>query len=423
MKKIIILFAIFLIAISIRLYLKNYFQRQIITEGVKENSIYFGETINLNDSISLSYSNGIVLAFQMINRFGGINGRDLNLFIYDDDYNKEKAVKNARILLEYDNVLGLIGTWGTATSYAIYDQVIGHKDMPFIAPLTGSNLIKSEPDNIIMLRPSYYSEISLVLKHINSVGLKNLAVIYQNDEYGISCFNDLSEIYSTNNYSINIIPSTYEKNTTYLYDTYKKLLNNEEPFVDSYNRNNAVLNIDAIFLLGTSKQQIYIINYFKKLKPSMYFYNISFVGENVEKLKNIKNKSNIYITNVINVNNTSFPLLYKNLINEIKFSNNTNKILGVPINLNQNLIEGFIAGLFTANILKKMDPNYINRKNFIKQLYSQTEGENYVQVFDMKIGPFINSKISRGLHKIYLCKYNEETDQYNVILESKEIAT
>jgi hypothetical protein len=423
MKKIIILFAIFLIAISIRLYLTNYFQREIITEGVKGNSIYFGETINLNDSISLSYSNGIVLAFQMINRFGGINGRDLNLFIYDDDYNKEKAVKNARILLEYDNVLGLIGTWGTATSYAIYDQVIGQKDIPFIAPLTGSNLIKSEPDNIIMLRPSYYSEISLVLKHINSLGLKNLGVIYQNDEYGISCFNDLSEIYSTNNYSINIIPATYERNTTYLYDTYKKLLNNEEPFVDSYNRNNAVLNIDAIFLLGTSKQEIYIINYFKKLKPSMYFYNISFVGENVEKLKNIKNKSNIYITNVINVNNTSFPLLYKNLINEMKFSNNTNKTLGVPINLNQNLIEGFIAGLFTANILKKMDPNDINRKNFIKQLYSQTEGENYVQVFDMKIGPFISSKISRGLHKIYLCKYNEETGQYNVILESKEIAT
>ena len=287
MKKIIILFAIFLIAISIRLYLKNYFQRQIITEGVKENSIYFGETINLNDSISLSYSNGIVLAFQMINRFGGINGRDLNLFIYDDDYNKEKAVKNARILLEYDNVLGLIGTWGTATSYAIYDQVIGHKDMPFIAPLTGSNLIKSEPDNIIMLRPSYYSEISLVLKHINSLGLKNLAVIYQNDEYGISCFNDLSEIFAKHKVCIDMHPCNiydsilsiknkciyvgfYDKNNVFEhkydnlyyvdnvnYDVYEKLIqfynsnqfNKDIKTIDSNINDNAAQDISSVYSL------------------------------------------------------------------------------------------------------------------------------------------------------------------------------
>ena len=421
MKKIIILFVIFFIAALIRYYLSNYFQREIIIEGVREKDIYFGETINLNNDISLSYSNGIVLAFQMVNRLGGINGRKLNLFIYDDDYNKDKAVKNAKILLEYENVLGLIGTWGTPTSYSIYDEVIGQKNIPFIAPLTGSNLIKSSPDNIMMLRPSYKSEISVILNHLNSLGLRNIAVIYQNDEYGISCFNDLSDLYSLNNYDINIIPATYERNSNYLYDAYKKILDDQDPFVNSYKRNAAVLNLDVILIFGTSKQEFHIINYFKKLKPSMYFYNISFVGDNTEKLKNIKNKSNIYLTNVIDISDRNFPILYNNLIKEVKISNGKNKILNVQINLNHNLIEGFVAGLFAANILKKMNPKYINRENFIKELY--LDKENYVQIFDMKLGPFISSKVSRGLHTVYLSKYDEKTDKYNVISESKQIPT
>ena len=105
----------------------------------------------------------------------------------------------------------------------------------------------------------------------------------------------------------------------------------------------------------------------------------------------------------------------------MKISNGKNKILNVQINLNHNLIEGFVAGLFAANILKKMNPKYINRENFIKELY--LDKENYVQIFDMKLGPFISSKVSRGLHTVYLSKYDEKTDKYNVISESKQIPT
>jgi len=281
--------------------------------------------------------------------------------------------------------------------------------------------MRSDPDNIIMLRPSYYSEISVILRHMSSLGLRNIGVIYQNDEYGISCFNDLSDIYSKNNYSINIIPATFERSSTYLYDTYKKILDDQDPFIDSYKRNSAALNIDAILLIGTSAQEIQVINYFKKLKPSMYFYNISFIGENIEKLKNLQNKSNIYITSPIKVDSKTFPILYNNLIKEMRLTNDKNKILDISLIFDKNLIEGFIAGMFTANILKKINRNKINRKAFIEQLYY--ENENYIEVFDMKLGPFISSKISRGLHTIYLSKYDEKTNKYNVISETKETDT
>lgn len=410
MKKFITILILLIIAVFVRIFSNYYFTKEIIVEGVMKKNIYFGQTINLNNEVPVSYSNGIVLAFEMINRFGGINGNKLNLFIYNDDYDKEKSIKNAKILLEYDNVLGLIGSWGTPTSYSIFDKVIGQRHIPFIAPLTGSNLIKVDPDNVMIIRPSYRGEINIMLNDIVSKGLKNIAIIYQNDEYGISCMNDLTNLYSINDYPINIISASYDRNSSYLLDTFKKLLGDNEPFIDSYKRNSMASNIDAILLFGTSKQEPYVINFFKKLKPDIYFYNLSFVGENLDTLQKLRNKSNIYITNVLHVNENYSPILYNNLLREIKYNNSINPYLKTPIIMTQNLIEGFIAGIFTANILKRVDHKNINRENFIKALYK--EKENYIDVFDLRLGPFISNQDSKGLRTVYLLKYNEDTNRY-----------
>ncbi len=38
----------------------------------------------------------------------------------------------------------------------------------------------------------------------------------------------------------------------------------------------------------------------------------------------------------------------------------------------------------------------------------------------MRLGPFLSSKESRGLHKVYLSKYNEQQDKFEIILESSD---
>lgn len=405
----IIILIIFFIITTI--YLSRYFEKQIIVEGVKEHNIYFGQTINMNNSTALSYSNGIVLGFQMMNRYNEMNGYKLNLFIYNDDYDKNKAVKNAKILLDYDNVLGLIGTWGTPTAYEVYDKIIGQKNIPFIAPSSGSSILKTEYDNMIMIRPSFKSEIELILDNMRKNNIKNISVIYQNDVYGISCLNDLVKLYSTNNYNINIKYASYETNSRYLSDTYKNILG-ADPFINSQNRTDAINNIDAVLLFTTTFEQIDVIDYFKKLKPNIFIYNISPIGENLNKLKQLKNKSNIFMTTVVKVNNNSYPVLYNTILNEVKYSNSMNKYLNVPITVTNNFIEGFIAGVFVGNIVKKMRHNNINRTAFINEVYNL----EYIDVFDMKLGPFITDKESRGLHKPYIMKFNPITDKYDYIL-------
>ena len=75
----------------------------------------------------------------------------------------KKAVQNAKLLVDYQNVLALIGTWGTPTNIGILNDVIQDKTVPIISPLTGSNVLYNNFDKrIILTRDSYKNEINTI---------------------------------------------------------------------------------------------------------------------------------------------------------------------------------------------------------------------------------------------------------------------
>ena len=55
----------------------------------------------------------------MINERGGVNGRRVTFISLDDNYSPPKALEQTRRLVEQDNVLAIMGTFGTATNAAI----------------------------------------------------------------------------------------------------------------------------------------------------------------------------------------------------------------------------------------------------------------------------------------------------------------
>lgn len=61
--------------------------------------------------------------FQMINDLGGINGRKLNLVSLDSGSDSGKSLALARQLVEKDQVLLTVGTWGAPTNLAIRDYM------------------------------------------------------------------------------------------------------------------------------------------------------------------------------------------------------------------------------------------------------------------------------------------------------------
>lgn len=127
---------------------------------------------------------GIQAHFAAVNASGGINGRKLTLVSRDDGYEPEKAAAAAKALIEEDKVFALIGSVGTPTTLAAV-PAINAAGIPLIGPFTGAQALR-EPfnRNIFHVRASYFDETERIVQHLSTVGIKKIAVFYQNDSYG-----------------------------------------------------------------------------------------------------------------------------------------------------------------------------------------------------------------------------------------------
>ena len=101
----------------------------------------------------------------------------------DDGYEPDRCAANTQKLIDED-VFALFGYIGTPTSLAALPLAVKDK-VPFIAPFTGALTLR-EPchRNVFPLRASYNDETALMVKQLTHLGLKKIAVFYQNDAYG-----------------------------------------------------------------------------------------------------------------------------------------------------------------------------------------------------------------------------------------------
>ncbi|MEO5737880.1 MAG: ABC transporter substrate-binding protein, partial [Variovorax sp.] len=115
--------------------------------------------------------------------YNALPGRDIELRFLDDGYEPDRCAANTRKLID-DDVFALFGYIGTPTSLAALPLAVKDK-VPFIAPFTGAMALR-EPfhKNVFHLRASYNDETALIVKQLTHLGLKKIAVFYQNDAYG-----------------------------------------------------------------------------------------------------------------------------------------------------------------------------------------------------------------------------------------------
>lgn len=65
--------------------------------------------------------------FKKINEQGGVAGRKIEFVTYDDGYEPQRALANARRLVEQDQVFALLNPLGTANNMAIREYLNGKK--------------------------------------------------------------------------------------------------------------------------------------------------------------------------------------------------------------------------------------------------------------------------------------------------------
>lgn len=167
------------------------------TPGVFADRVLFGQSAAFSgpaQALGHSMRLGIEAAFHEQNQAGGVHGRMLELVTLDDRYEPGFAFANTRDLITKERVFALIGEVGTPTSRSAV-PLAESRAVPFVAPFTGAGFLR-DPDlnSVVNLRASYAQETEHMVERLTSdLGVTRVAVMYQNDSYGQSGLNGVTE--------------------------------------------------------------------------------------------------------------------------------------------------------------------------------------------------------------------------------------
>jgi branched-chain amino acid transport system substrate-binding protein len=137
--------------------------------------------------------NGVQLAVDEINEKGGIKGKKMRIIYEDDQSDPKMAVSATQKLITQDKVKGVVGFIGSSLLLASA-PLFNENEVVLVSPGASSPEIRDAGEYIFRTRASGRLEaISLAEYAVQKLGLKNLAVLYVNNDYGLSWLKKFSE--------------------------------------------------------------------------------------------------------------------------------------------------------------------------------------------------------------------------------------
>lgn len=155
--------------------------------GVGDKTIVLGQSAALTGpaaALGTAMRDGALAYFDSVNAAGGVGGRQIVLKTLDDGYEPDRAGANTAALVDKDKVFALFGYVGTPTSNAA-QAIVKKEGVPFFAPVTGAQSLREPFDrNVFNIRDSYFDETEKIVEQLSAIGVKRVAVFYQDDAYG-----------------------------------------------------------------------------------------------------------------------------------------------------------------------------------------------------------------------------------------------
>jgi ABC-type branched-subunit amino acid transport system substrate-binding protein len=163
--------------------------------GISDTTITLGMSSPFsgpNGAYGVEMRQTILSYFDQINKAGGINGRKLELVALDDGYETDRTVANTKTLINDKQVFALLAYYGSSPTTEAMNTVFGPAKVPLVGTISGAGTLRepiaSNPNSRYMfhVRASYADETESIINQLVSLGLKNIAVFYQNDGFGKS---------------------------------------------------------------------------------------------------------------------------------------------------------------------------------------------------------------------------------------------
>lgn len=127
---------------------------------------------------------GEQLAFDEVNRQGGVDGRQVRVVELDDAFEPARTAQNVQTLIKEHHAVALLGTVGTAQTAAAL-PVIAQLRTPLIGIYSGSPAlrVKHHP-YLFTTQASYADELVQMMRNLKTVQFTRLAIVYQDNEFG-----------------------------------------------------------------------------------------------------------------------------------------------------------------------------------------------------------------------------------------------
>ena len=230
----------------------------------QNNRIVLGQSAAFSGpaaQLGIQMNFGAKIYFNALNASGGVNGNTVELRTLDDGYEPDRCKANTEKFIK-DDVFGLFGYVGTPTCLAALPLVTDAK-VPFFGPFTGAEALR-EPfhKSVFHLRASYYDETALIVKQLTALGLKKIAVFYQNDAYGKAGLEGVNRALKAQDLAP-VALGTVERNTVNVAQAVKDIASKRP---------------DAVVQISAYKACAAFIREARKAGYGGTFFNVSFVG-------------------------------------------------------------------------------------------------------------------------------------------------
>ena len=303
-----------------------------VVHAQADNKIILGQSAPLTGpaaQLGVQFQQGARLCFDQVNAQGGVGKRLIELQTLDDGYEPDRCAENTRKLIA-DDVFALFGFIGTPTSVVALPQAIKAK-IPFIAPCTGAMVLR-EPFSryAFHVRASYNDETALIVKQLTSLGLKKIAVFYQNDSYGKAGLDGVTVAMG----ALQLKPvaaATVERNTV---DVAKAV----SVIVASMP--------EAVVQVGAYKACAAFIREARKAGYGGLFYNVSFVGTQALSDELGKDAAGVVVSQVMPSPYSGTRLIVREFQDAVKAA-------GKSASANFSSMEGYVAARVVVEGLKR----------------------------------------------------------------------
>lgn len=121
----------------------------------------------------------------MINEKGGIDGHLVEVVIYDDEGDVDKALTMTKKLIENDNVLAIVGPSRTPTTLAII-ELVQEEGVPLISCAAGIEITDPVKEWVFKTPQTDYLAVKSIYEYLNELGIKKVAIFTVSNAFGES---------------------------------------------------------------------------------------------------------------------------------------------------------------------------------------------------------------------------------------------